>query len=62
MGGLSEASAVATNTDGIEAIDGQGTPVVEAVFTADGKRVGRLQRGLNIVRMSNGTIRKVLVR
>lgn len=62
MGGLSEASAVAANTDGIEAIDGQGTPVVEAVFTADGKRVGRLQRGLNIVRMSNGTIRKVLVR
>ena len=62
MGGLSEASAVAANTDGIEAIDGQGTLVVEAVFTADGKRVGRLQRGLNIVRMSNGTIRKVLVR
>lgn len=62
MGGLSEASAVAANTDGIETIDGQGTPVVEAVFTADGKRVGRLQRGLNIVRMSNGTIRKVLVR
>ena len=62
MGGLSEASAVAANTDGIEAIDGQGTPVVEAVFTADGKCVGRLQRGLNIVRMSNGTIRKVLVR
>lgn len=37
-----------------------GTAVVEAVYTIDGCRTQRVQRGLNIVRMSDGTTRKVM--
>lgn len=45
------------------AIDGVGinTPV-EAIYTVSGTRVSRLQKGVNIVRLSNGTIQKVLVK
>ena len=34
--------------------------VVEAIFTVDGKRVSKLQKGLNIVRMSNGDVKKII--
>jgi hypothetical protein len=34
--------------------------VVEAIFTVDGKRVSKLQKGLNIVRMSNGEVKKII--
>ena len=34
----------------------------EAVYTLDGRQLQHMQRGLNIVRMSDGTIRKVLVK
>ena len=33
--------------------------VIESITTVDGKRVNALQRGINIVRMSDGTVRKV---
>ena len=32
------------------------------VYTPDGKRIKTLQKGMNIVRMSNGTVLKVYVR
>ena len=35
---------------------------IQEIYTMDGKRVSRLQHGLNIVKMSNGTIRKILVK
>ena len=38
--------------------DGQ----VKEVYAADGRRLPRLQRGINIVRMSDGSVRKVLVK
>lgn len=34
--------------------------VVEAIFTVDGKRVSKLQKGLNIVSMSNGEVKKII--
>ena len=36
------------------------TPV--AYYRMDGRSVARPQRGLNIIRYSNGTIRKVIVK
>lgn len=33
-----------------------------ARFSADGKRISAPQKGINIVRMSNGTVRKILVK
>ena len=45
------------------AIDGIANNVpVEAIYTVSGTRVSRLQKGVNIVRLSNGTIQKVLVK
>ena len=32
------------------------------IFTIDGKRVDKPQRGLNIVRMSDGTVKKVMIK
>ncbi len=44
-------------------IDGIANNVpVEAIYTVSGTRVSRLQKGVNIVRLSNGTIQKVLVK
>ena len=44
-------------------IDGIANKVpVEAIYTVSGTRVSRLQKGVNIVRLSNGTIQKVLVK
>lgn len=34
----------------------------EAVYTPGGQRVGKLQRGLNIVRQADGTVRKVFIK
>ena len=35
---------------------------VVAIYTIEGKKVTELQRGLNIVKMANGKVRKVLVK
>ncbi len=35
-------------------------PVQEAIYTIDGQRVNTLTKGINIIRMSDGTTRKVL--
>jgi hypothetical protein len=63
MGGLSAASEVAKPTDGIETIS---HTAVEAtmtdIYSLDGKKMQQMQPGINIVRMSNGTIRKIVVR
>ena len=34
----------------------------EAIFSTDGKRLSQLQRGVNIVRGSDGSVKKVLVK
>ena len=35
---------------------------VAEIFNVNGARVATLQKGINIVRMSNGTIQKILVK
>lgn len=62
MGGLSAASEAATATDGIETVSRQAAEAtIVGIYTLDGKRLGQLQHGINIVRMSDGSIRKVTV-
>jgi len=63
MGGLSAASEVATSSDGIETVAASTKAIApEAIYTLDGKRLSRLQRGVNIVRMADGTTRKVVLK
>jgi len=63
MGGLSEASEAVTVSEitGIQTIGGK-LSQVETVYTTDGKRVNQLQQGLNIVRMSDGSVRKIIIK
>lgn len=61
FGGLSQAGAVADPT-GIKAID-NGQLIIDnsaVYYTLDGKRLSQPVRGLNLVRMSNGSVRKML--
>ena len=65
MGGLSQPSVVvtvsaATAIRTISDANASATPV--AIYTPDGKRQPRLQPGVNIVRMADGTTRKVMVK
>ena len=54
---------------GIAAVASSGSNKAEAIYSVDGRQIvngklsnGKLPRGLNIVRMSDGTVRKVLVK
>lgn len=38
-----------------------GEAMLKEIYTIDGQRIGRLQKGLNIVRMNNGTVKKVFI-
>jgi hypothetical protein len=63
MGGLSAASeaVVVSTTTGIRNINEQDNAIaVTGIYTIDGKRLDKMQRGLNIVRMSDGTTKKVM--
>ncbi|MDE5806677.1 MAG: hypothetical protein K2H76_01055 [Muribaculaceae bacterium] len=40
----------------------QAAPAMEAIYTLDGQRVEKLGKGINIIRMSDGTSRKVMVK
>ena len=46
---------------GISGVDAEGATEVSR-FTLDGKKLDAPQRGINIVRMSDGTIKKVIVK
>ena len=63
-GALSEMSQAVqvTEATGIETVNRESGASVEAVYTIDGKRIQQMQRGLNIIRMSDGTTRKVTVK
>ena len=39
-----------------------GNAQVESIYTANGMRTGKLQRGINFVRMNDGTVRKIIVK
>lgn len=46
---------------GIEALDADATEIV-AIYTVSGAQVSALQKGLNIVKYADGTVKKVLVK
>ncbi len=63
MGGLSAASEVAKSSDGIETIRHSAVEAtVTGIYSLDGKQMQQMQHGVNIVRMSDGTIKKIVVR
>ena len=63
MGGLSANSeAVNATSTGIVTTKSQPSTTVEAVYTLDGRRISQQQRGLNIVKMSDGSVRKIMVK
>ena len=45
---------------GIDGVQSKGEATVEAIYTIDGKRLSQMQNGVNIVRMSDGTTRKII--
>ena len=50
-------------TVGVEAIEAApSTVTTSAIYTVSGARINSLQKGINIVKMSDGTVRKVLVK
>jgi len=53
---------VTDGTSGITAINGSSDAREVARYTADGRQVSAPQRGLNIIRLSDGTTRKVMVK
>ena len=56
--------SIAVNDDitAISALTGEGEVTVEAIYTVDGKQLRDLQQGLNIVKLSNGKVQKILVK
>ncbi len=57
--------SIAVDDDSITAINaltGEGEVTVTAIYSSDGKQVSDLLPGLNIVRLSNGKVQKILVR
>ncbi len=60
FGGLSEASKANTET-GIENVSNAETATVQAIYSIDGKMMNNLRNGqVNIVKYSDGTIKKVV--
>jgi len=47
---------------GISAVAGEAEAEVETVYDLGGKRLSGMRKGVNIVKMSNGTTRKVVVK
>jgi len=64
MGGLSAMSEAVevSSADGILMVNATDLRTVEAIYTIDGKRIAQPRRGVNIVRMSDGSVRKVLMK
>lgn len=57
-----DASINAIIASGINGVYGNGEATEKARYSADGARIAKPQRGLNIIRMSDGTVRKVYVK
>ena len=45
---------------GVATATNEGDASIQTIYSTDGRRLNELQRGLNIVRMSNGTTQKIL--
>ena len=46
----------------IGALTGEGDTTITAIYTTDGKQLSDLQQGLNIVKLSNGKVQKIMVK
>ena len=46
----------------IEALSGEGDVVVEGIYSLDGAQIPSLQQGVNIVKFTNGEVKKVIVK
>ena len=53
---------VISSTVGIDSNVAEKNVVEVARYAADGKRIAHAQKGLNIVRMSDGSVRKFMVK
>ena len=42
--------------------EGPELPGVEAIYDAAGRKLARLQRGVNVLRLTDGTVRKLIVK
>lgn len=51
-----------SSTDSIYGIEGAEGTAVSGRFTISGQKIGTAQRGINILKMADGTVRKVLVK
>ena len=59
--GTESAKEDSEDPSGVEALDADATEIV-AIYTASGAQVSALQKGLNIVKYADGTVKKVLVK
>ena len=64
---IPSSGVIELNPSVVEAIpsvstDESGTPQVQACYTIDGRRIAAPQSGVNIIKMSDGTVRKVMVK
>lgn len=50
------------NVTAIQALTGESDTTITAIYTVDGKQVGDLQQGLNIVKFSNGKTKKIMIK
>lgn len=48
--------------DAIKGVSTKGATAPTAIFTIDGRQASRLQRGMNIVRQADGSVKKVMVK
>lgn len=53
---------ISTDVTAIEAVEIDNNAEVKAIYDAAGRQTTKAQRGLNIIRMSDGTVRKVMVK
>jgi hypothetical protein len=51
-----------TDPSGIESTGAAQQPTIVERYTIDGKRINQPQRGLNLIKMSDGTVKKVVVK
>ena len=49
-------------TDAIDSVKGIAGAEVESIWTLSGVRLQTLRKGVNVVRMTDGTVRKILVK
>ena len=55
-----EIRAIDSQIVGIEQATTGGNAETEAIYSTDGTRLDAMQRGVNIVKMSDGTVKKVM--